>query len=133
MGRFDYNQGFDRQAANMEETKDLLEALGDGVLADVATASTRFYRTGDWEEHLDGDLRDADGWPFYRVEDSSEDAVYIEFGTSKTPAHRALGQAIGKTRAIGAVTKVKRTTKKQGRKAMQQETALKAEAKNQGG
>lgn len=72
----------------------LMEEAGAEVLASAETLSAPFHKTGAWQGHLHGDLKHADGYPYYRTEDDRDAAVDIEFGTSKTPAHRALGRAI---------------------------------------
>lgn len=123
MAEYKANEGWDKEAANEDDVKALLEELGLKVLAEAEDNSTRFYRTGDWQDNLHGELKHADGWPFYRVEDQSEDAVYIEFGTHKTPAHHALGRAIGKAEVEGVSVRKRRVSNKKARRAMAKEKA----------
>lgn len=105
MGRFDPNPDFPRNVVtDSPELDALMTEKGLELLEKVEELSRVFYRTGDWQDNLTGRLGRAQGYPYYRVEDMSQDAVYIEFGTSKTPAHRALG------RAVGALTATKHGT-----------------------
>lgn len=101
MGKFELNRAFVKEMAAEGRFDGHIEKLGLEVLAKAEELSWPFYDTGDWQLNLNGELKHADGWPYYRVEDLSEAAVYIEFGTSKTPAHRALGRAIGSAGSSG--------------------------------
>lgn len=94
MGKFVPNPDFLYEIAADGELDEIMEEAGHVVLETAQALSEEFRKTGEWQDHLTGDLKHSGVWPYYRVEDDRDAAEYIEFGTSKTPAKRALGRAI---------------------------------------
>lgn len=94
MGKFVPNPRFLEEIAADGELDAIMEEGGHVVLGVAQGLSEEFRETGAWQEHLTGELKHSGVWPYYRVQDNRDASEYIEFGTSKTAAKRALGRAI---------------------------------------
>jgi hypothetical protein len=96
MSHFEFDPSYIHEGLYLERgIEEIITDRGEAALTRAKEHASEHSETGAWEEGMEGGFhRGANNHPYYRVENSSEGALSIEFGTHHNPAHRDLGRAI---------------------------------------